>query len=99
MQWDLVNYPESRAANVRARYAQHATVDGGWLMIRLERPSATLTEALRQHARAMPDRPALRFLPAAGAELNLTFAELDLAAAKAASLLRSRVRAGDRILM
>ena len=68
-------------------------------MIRLERPSATLTEALRQHARAMPDRPALRFLPAAGAELNLTFAELDLAAAKAASLLRSRVRAGDRILM
>jgi acyl-CoA synthetase (AMP-forming)/AMP-acid ligase II len=72
----------------------------GWLlMTHLGRPSATITEALRGHARAMPDRPAFRFLPAASAGIELTFAQLDSAATKVAGLLRSRVRAGDRILM
>jgi acyl-CoA synthetase (AMP-forming)/AMP-acid ligase II len=68
-------------------------------MARSELPNTTIIEALRRHARTMPDRPAFRFLPATSAEINLTFAELDLAATKVASLLRSQVQTGDRILM
>jgi acyl-CoA synthetase (AMP-forming)/AMP-acid ligase II len=67
-------------------------------MIR-SKTAVTMVEALQGHARTTPDRPAFRFLPAAGARVDLSFAALDLAAARLAGALRTRVRPGDRVLM
>jgi acyl-CoA synthetase (AMP-forming)/AMP-acid ligase II len=68
-------------------------------MRRLTTSEATIVETLRQHASAAPARTAIRFIPAASAPIDLTFAELDAAATRLAGLLRSRVQPGDRILM
>jgi acyl-CoA synthetase (AMP-forming)/AMP-acid ligase II/acyl carrier protein len=68
-------------------------------MTRSKIANATIVEALRQQARAMPHRPAFRFLPATSAKIDLTFAELNSAATRLAGVLRSRVRGGDRVLM
>lgn len=68
------------------------------LMLRLN-TAVTMVEALREHAQTMPERPAFRFLPAASARINLSFAALDSSAAGLARVLRARVRRGDRILM
>jgi acyl-CoA synthetase (AMP-forming)/AMP-acid ligase II len=59
----------------------------------------TIVETLRQHASAAPARTAIRFIPAASAPIDLTFAALDAAATRLAGLLRSRVQPGDHILM
>ncbi|MEH2628726.1 acyl-CoA synthetase (AMP-forming)/AMP-acid ligase II [Bradyrhizobium sp. AZCC 1719] len=61
--------------------------------------AVTMVEALREHAQTMPERPALRFLPAASARADLSFAALDQAAARLAGALRTRMRRGDRVLM
>src|SRR4051794_1242632 len=61
--------------------------------------AVTMVEALRRHAQIIPERPAFRFLPAASARADLSFGALDLAAAKLAGVLSTRVRRGDRILM
>jgi acyl-CoA synthetase (AMP-forming)/AMP-acid ligase II/acyl carrier protein len=58
-----------------------------------------MVEALRLHAQTTPERVAFRFLPVASARIDLSFAELDHAAARLAGILRSRVRRGDRVLM
>jgi acyl-CoA synthetase (AMP-forming)/AMP-acid ligase II/acyl carrier protein len=58
-----------------------------------------MVEALRLHAQTTPERAAFRFLPVASARIDLSFAELDLAAARLAGILRLRVRRGDRVLM
>jgi acyl-CoA synthetase (AMP-forming)/AMP-acid ligase II len=68
-------------------------------MRRSTTPEATIVETLRQHASAAPARTAIRFIPAASAPTDLTFAALDAAATRLAGLLRSRVQPGDRILM
>jgi acyl-CoA synthetase (AMP-forming)/AMP-acid ligase II len=59
----------------------------------------TMVEALRGHAQAIPERPALHFLPAASSRIDLSFGALDTAAARLAGALRARVRRGDRVLM
>ena len=61
--------------------------------------ATTMVEALRLHAQTTPERAAFRFLPVASARIDLSFAELDQAAAQLAGILRSRVRRGDRVLM
>jgi acyl-CoA synthetase (AMP-forming)/AMP-acid ligase II len=61
--------------------------------------ASTMVEALRLHAQSTPGRAAFRFLPAASARIDLSFADLDQAAARLAGILRSRVRRGDRVLM
>jgi acyl-CoA synthetase (AMP-forming)/AMP-acid ligase II len=68
------------------------------LMLR-SNTAVTMVEALREHAQTMPERPALRFLPAASARIDLSFAALDSSAVKLAGALRARVRRGDRVLM
>ena len=42
--------------------------------------AATVIEALRGHARSMPERTAFRFLPAASSSTDLSFGALDTAA-------------------
>jgi acyl-CoA synthetase (AMP-forming)/AMP-acid ligase II len=61
--------------------------------------AVSIVEALRHHATAQPARTAVRFLPAAGEPTQLTFGELDAAAMTLASILRSQIGAGDRVLM
>jgi acyl-CoA synthetase (AMP-forming)/AMP-acid ligase II len=61
--------------------------------------AATVIEALRGHARSMPERAAFRFLPAASSSTDLSFGALDTAAARIARALRARTRRGDRVLM
>lgn len=61
--------------------------------------ATTMVEALRLHAKTIPGRAAFRYLPVASAGIDLSFAELDQAAAQLASILRTRVRRGDRVLM
>jgi acyl-CoA synthetase (AMP-forming)/AMP-acid ligase II len=68
-------------------------------MKRSTRSESTIVETLHQHASATPERIAIRFIPAASAPIDLTFAALDTAATRLAGLLRSRVQPGDRILM
>jgi acyl-CoA synthetase (AMP-forming)/AMP-acid ligase II len=68
------------------------------LMLR-SNTALTMVEALRGHAQAMPERPAFRFLPAASARVDLSFAALDSAATKLAGVLSTRLRRGDRVLM
>ncbi|WP_315745223.1 MULTISPECIES: AMP-binding protein [unclassified Bradyrhizobium] len=62
--------------------------------------AVTMVEALRRNAKHMPERLALRFLPASSARIDLSFAELDLAAAQLAGSLRTNgIGRGDRVLM
>ena len=61
--------------------------------------ATTIVEALRLHAQTTPERAAFRFLPVASARIDLSFAELDHAAARLAGILRSSVRRGDRVLL
>jgi acyl-CoA synthetase (AMP-forming)/AMP-acid ligase II len=68
------------------------------LMLR-SNTAVTMVEALREHAQTMPERLAFRFLPAASASIELSFAALDSSAVKLAGVLRTRVRRGDRVLM
>jgi acyl-CoA synthetase (AMP-forming)/AMP-acid ligase II len=68
-------------------------------MARLTTVHATIVDALRHHARVVPDRTAVRFVPAASDPAALTFAELDGAATRVAAALRRDIGAGDRVLM
>src|SRR3954470_3444009 len=60
---------------------------------------SSIVETLRRHASEAPFRTAIRFIPAASAPTDLSFAALDAAATKLAGLLRSRIQPGDRVLM
>jgi acyl-CoA synthetase (AMP-forming)/AMP-acid ligase II len=61
--------------------------------------TANIVEVLRRHAATKPRRTAIRFLPAAAPPMELSFGALDQAAAALAQVLRSHIRAGDRVLM
>jgi acyl-CoA synthetase (AMP-forming)/AMP-acid ligase II/acyl carrier protein len=67
----------------------------------MNRPSgaATMVEALRWHAQTSPERMAFRFLPAASANIDLSFGDLDRSAARLALSLKPRLQHGDRVLM
>lgn len=58
-----------------------------------------MVEALRWHAQTSPERIAFRFLPAASASIDLSFAELDRSACRIALSLKTHARRGDRVLM
>jgi acyl-CoA synthetase (AMP-forming)/AMP-acid ligase II len=61
--------------------------------------ATSIVEALRHHAAVQPASTAVRFLPAAGEPIQLTFSGLNAAAVTLASMLRSQIGAGERILM
>ncbi|MGY3450249.1 acyl-CoA synthetase (AMP-forming)/AMP-acid ligase II/acyl carrier protein [Bradyrhizobium sp. USDA 4353] len=62
--------------------------------------AATMVEALRSNALMMPERAAFRFLPAASVTADISYAELDRAAARLAVRLREAgLGRGDRVLM
>ncbi|MDE2472122.1 MAG: AMP-binding protein [Bradyrhizobium sp.] len=58
-----------------------------------------MVEAICHHAAVRASSNAVRFLPAAGEPMELTFGELHTAAMGLAGMLRSQIRAGERVLM